>query len=98
VTDRPGACLRCGSRRRWRPLHTRTGIGCWRCFPCTPPEAALQVVDIAGWVHSEPRLSLGLITPLTTREFVISLADYGIPVAMEWKPLPCRCRQCGSRP
>jgi hypothetical protein len=36
-------------------------------------------------------MALMLVSPL---EFASELTERGVLVAMDWRPLPCQCREC----
>src|SRR5947209_1441120 len=93
----PGAC-RCGSRRRWRLLSPDGNVGCWRCLRCADRPPAGARVDIANAIRGEARALFAVPAVLLTDEmFALDLARHGAPLAMDAKPLPCRCRVCSPR-
>jgi hypothetical protein len=89
-----GACLRCRSTRRWRLLQPDGEVGCWTCWRCSPPRHG-AVVDILDLIRGGPRTLLAMPSKAVTDEsFARDLAEFGAPIALALKPLPCRCRQC----
>jgi hypothetical protein len=91
----PGACLHCGSRRRWRLLHRDRTLGCWRCWRCVGPPPEGSRVDVCNAIQGEARVAFDLTAEeVSEQSFARDLALYGVPVAMEERPLPCACRIC----
>src|SRR3954452_6797596 len=99
-----GACLRCGGEFRWRLLEPGGNVGCWTCWRCSPPQPNEALgrpgarVDILGLVKGRPRTLLDLpAESLNEQLFTHELAEFGAPIALDLKPLPCRCRVCSPR-
>src|SRR3954451_13693537 len=92
------ARLHCGDKtlRRWRSVSDPNHITCWACWNCTPPPPG-RMVDILALVRAEPRTLLAISSEAVDEHCFRDLAEFGAPIALELKPLPCRCRVCSPR-
>ena len=92
-----GACLRCGGLRRWRLVQPDGNVGCWTCQRCSPPPPGVHV-DLLNLVAGEPRTLLDLASEAVADErFGRELADFGAPIAIALRSLPCRCHRCKAQ-
>src|SRR3954467_4171036 len=93
-----GACRDCGSQRRWRRVDDPDHISCWACWRCEPPPPGVRRVEAFNLVRGEPRVLLDLpAAALNEQLFTHELAEFGAPIAIDLRPLPCRCRVCAPR-
>jgi hypothetical protein len=86
-----------GDLRRWRLLEPGGNVGCWQCWRCSPPPRSARV-DILGVARGEPRTLLDLpAESLNEQLFTHELAEFGARLAINLRPLPCRCRASTPR-
>src|SRR4051812_22413184 len=93
------ACLHCGDKalRRWRSVSDPNNLTCWACWNCTPPPPGLTV-DILALGRDEPRTLLCLPSAaVSDATFGSELTEFGAPIALELRSLPCRCPRCNAQ-
>src|SRR3954462_15677348 len=86
-----------GDLRRWRLLKPGGNLGRWQCWRCDPPPTGPRV-DALNLVRGEPRILLDLpAASLDENLFTHEMAAFGARIAINLRPLPCRCRVCAPR-